>query len=201
SLFADLVLGRDAITVQEIRELPGAHFVYLVERVIQRIAEQPLRWIVRYGALPRRLTPGFIDAVLLEPMQLALSGGGDWDRPALQVRGKSQIREPDLWKKEDDPRLGTLWKELNRYEAPRGWIWRVPGADEIVQFHGDVVDPMRDLLSSQPVFCVLQDRAIEYFEGLARSQPVRWADWTSEAVFHRFQRDGDAAATYWDEQL
>lgn len=200
SLFADLVLGRDTITVDEVRILPSSHFVFLVERVIKRIAEQPLRWVVRYGALPRRLTPEFVEEVLRVPLHEALNGTSRRDQPQLQTRGRAEIREPDLWRPEPGASTDRLWDDLCRYEAPRGWIWRI-GGERAVQFHSDVVDPMRDLLSSQPIFPELQRRAIAHFERRAREEPERWGDWTCEAIFHHFQLEGDAAAGYWAGQL
>ena len=201
SLFAELVLGRDAISADEVRRLPSAHFVYLVERVIKRIPEQPLRWVVRYGALPRRLTPGFIDAVLRGPLEAALRGEFTHDVLRVQTRGTSEIRETDLWKPDLSAGTSGLWEQLCRYEAPRGWIWREPGTEQAVRFHGDVVEPMRDLLSTQPVFPDLQRRAVTYFEELAHAEPGRWADWICEAIFHKFQLERDSAAPYWEEQL
>lgn len=200
SLFADLVLGRDAITVEAVRAMPSSHFVYLVERVVKRIAEQPLRWVVRYGVLPRRLTPEFVAEVLRSPLEEALNGRSNLDQLGVQTRGRAEIREPDLWIAEPSATTDQLWEDLCRYEAPRGWIWRVAG-ERAVQFHGDVVEPMRDLLSSQPIFSKLQRLAIAYFERRASAEAERWADWTCEAIFHRFQLAGDAADAYWTRQL
>jgi Tfp pilus assembly protein PilF len=199
ALIADIIAGLDEVTVDQIREMPSGHFAYLIERVIKRIPQQPLRWVVRYGALPRRLTPGFITDVLLEPLREALAGGTG-HVPVVQTRGGSEIREPDHWVRDPNARLDSLWGDLCRYEAPQGWIWKVQGSEDVVQFHSDVLDPMRDLLSTQPVFPQLQTHAIRYFEQLAAGQPD-WADWTCEAIFHNFQRDGDGARGYWEVKL
>jgi cellulose synthase operon protein C len=203
ALLADLALGRDSLTAEEVSSFPSAHYVYLVERVVKRIPEQPLRWVVRYGVIPRRLTPDFIEAVLLKPLRRSLNGELVGDVPQEHVRQGHKIRERDIWTPDPSANVTTeqLWRDLCRYEGPRGWIWRLPGPDEVVQFHGDVVDPMRDLLSSQPLFRTLQVSAITYFTRLAEEQPTRWADWICEAIFHQFQLEGEGATPFWMNQL
>jgi hypothetical protein len=205
ALVTELVLGLDAgsITRKDIETLPSARFVYLVDRVIRRIPDQPLRWVVRYGALPRRLTPAYIGAVLLDPLKRALRGELPEDQLGARPSATGTIPEPDVWKIDlaAQPTVEALWTALCAYESPRGWISRAPGTAEAIQFHGDVVDPMRDLLSHQGIFRTLQRDSIAYFERLACDEPARWADWTCEAIFHTFQLEGDAGAAYWQRQL
>jgi hypothetical protein len=205
ALVTELVLGRDAsgLSRKDIEDLPSARFVYLVDRVVRRIPDQPLRWVVRYGALPRRLTPAYIEAVLLDPLKRALRGELVEDQLGPRRSATGVIPEQDVWQIDRDaqPTTAGLWTALCAYESPRGWIWRAPGGAEAIQFHGDVVDPMRDLLSHQSVFRTLQQASIAYFEQLAREDPARWADWTCEAIFHTFQLEGDKGAAYWRRQL
>jgi tetratricopeptide (TPR) repeat protein len=205
ALVTELVLGLDAkgISRADIDALPSARFVYLVDRVIRRIPDQPLRWVVRYGALPRRLTPAYIEAVLLDPLKRALRGELLEDQLSVRPSASGFVIEPDIWKPDPDakPTVDGLWRALSAYESPRGWIWRAPGAADAIQFHGDVVDPMRDLLWHQGIFRTLQRASIDYFERLAHDDPAHWADWTCEAIFHSFQLEGDDAAGFWLRQL
>jgi tetratricopeptide (TPR) repeat protein len=203
ALFVELVLGRDEITAADIRAFPSVHYVYMLERVVKRIPEQSLRWVVRYGALPRRLTEDYIANVLLDPLQQALRGELCADIPREQYRAGQKIVEQDIWFAEPTTTVstGSLWRDLCRYEAPRGWIRRVLGSDTVVQFHSDVVDPMRDLLSSQAMYPKLQLASISYYSRLAQEQPSQWAEWMAEAIFHRFQMEGDQAAAFWIETL
>lgn len=152
SLFAEIVLGRVGITKEEIEKLPRADFAYLLERVILRIPEQPLRWVVRYGVLPRELTKDFVSSVLVEPLRAALRGHATADQPKLEwPDGLQEYADQDVWTQDPhaSTEIETLWKDLERYESERGWLTRV--TDTAVKFHSDVAGPMRDLLSRQRV--------------------------------------------------
>lgn len=205
SLFAELALSHDQLTPEEVANFPDADFAYLLERVIKRIPSQSLRWVVRYGALPRRLTPLFIANVLLEPLQKALRGDLSPDNPQEHLPPRlERYAEQDVWVPDPqaEPTTEQLWNDLVRHCSDHGWISRKGEAGaEAVQFHGDVADPMRDILSRQQIFGDLQLRSVRYFEDLAAQEPQRWADWTCAAVFHRFQYEGQAAEAYWDSKL
>jgi tetratricopeptide (TPR) repeat protein len=202
SLMAELALSRTGITAPEVLSFPQVDLAYLLERVIKRIPEQPLRWAVRYGAIARQVTPGFIKAVLLNPLREALQGSptGDEVKQHWPV-GPDGYHEQDVWLPEPGREVTTaeLWKDLQAYASERGWLTRV--GDEAVKFHADVTVPMRDLLARQQIFCMLQRRARDHFERLAAEDPEHWDQWICEAVFHAFQVDGRAADSYWRKWL
>jgi tetratricopeptide (TPR) repeat protein len=202
ALFAELALSRESITAEDIEKMPNAEFAYLLERVVKRIPQQPLRWVVRYGALPRTLTPAYIEGVLLEPLQRVLRGESAGDELKEYVlEGSHDFREQDYWEIDANADLDAakLWNELGRYVSDSGWLSRSTPDGSEVRFHPDVADPMRDLLSRQQIFEMLQQRSIRYFEKLASED--RHADWISEAIFHTFQLRGPAGEEYWKEQL
>ena len=216
--FAEIVLGTPGFDEEKVKMLPRRDFAYLLERVVLRISDQPLRWVIRYGAIPRLLNRDFVDAVLLPLLRQALDGALPHDLPGennpdevanyLKAHGYDQ----DVWKPE--PRRPVtaedLWQSLVRYASPDGWI-ALTAEGTAARFHGDVVNPMRALLSRQQIFGLLQDRAREWFEALAKKaldgsappdlKAVRWAEHQSDAVFHAFQKDGANAISYWQAAL
>ena len=216
--FAEIVLGTPGFDEERVRLLPRRDFAYLLERVVLRITDQPLRWVIRYGAIPRLLNKGFVEAVLIPLLRQALDGTLPHDMPSennpdeianyLKAHGYDQ----DVWKPEPGRGVNAddLWQSLVRYASPDGWI-ALTADGTAARFHGDVVNPMRALLSRQLIFGLLQDRARQYFDGLAKAalegpspmdqKAVRWAEFQSDAVFHAFQKDGVNAVAYWQEAL
>ena len=211
ALLTDLVLGTEGADEDFVRSLPSADYQYLLERVIKRIREQPLRWVVRYGVIPRRLTFDYMEEILLPPLRRLMSGGTIEDAPRDPARLPSDLQSlagQDIWVAEPGAEISAeaLWDQLLRYESAQGWISHVPGTGAYrgsLQFHSDVAGPMRDLLSYQPIFAQLQDDSIGYFQRLATNErrPQRWVDWACEAVFHRVQRDPVDGQAYWAKAL
>jgi tetratricopeptide (TPR) repeat protein len=215
AIFAEIALDRD-LSAPEVYALPRADVAYLLERVIRKIESQPLRWMIRYGAIARHLTPEFAANVLLPPLRQALRGKVR-DRPAEDLEAEYQ----DTWQPEpelaEQVSAADLWVELKKYARERGWISlaKVDGKDGL-RFHPEVVGPTRELLLKQAIFPQLQKRASNYFEKRAAQADLGEADWVScvrEAVFHRFQMQSgqgrakpgsgktDGAWVYWKRQL
>ena len=175
SLFAEMAASRRSLTADEVKKIKNPQLAYVLRRVIRRIEERDLRWVVRYGVVPRNLTREFLRDVMDRPLRLALAGQStsDW------------IDEDDMSDEPDDPSWSTnvlpspdaelnldgLFTRLKDYAAERGWISFDGG--EIGQFHADVINPMRGLLRTKPVFRELHEAALRHFERLASEQPVR----------------------------
>lgn len=217
ALLADLALGSEAITPADIRSLPSADYQYLLERVIKRIPEQPLRWVVRYGVVPRRLTLDYVEQVMLGELRRALGGEAGDDTARVDGERPEHVRHvdgQDLWQRDPaaDISAAALWEQLLRYESGRGWLSHSGGGAShpgVIRFHGDVVDPMRDLLSWQRIFRRLQRVSAGHFRGRAdecaraadaatsaagRMEALeRWSGLACEAVFHAFQHDATLA--------
>ena len=212
AMFAELALNNPDMSPKDVRELPRVDIAYLIERVIMRIASQPLRWAIRYGVIARHFDKRFIDAVMLPSLREALRGGGA-DKANEKIPSKyGAIWEPDADLAESIT-TEDIWLQLKSYARDRGWV-SLNGSEtennEELRFHPDVVAPMRDLLRQEPVFYELQRRAAEYFE--ERSQlfgkedlrdkiPLLSVPDAMEAVYHHFQKDGAAAQKYWLQTL
>ncbi len=214
AMFAELALNRNKITEADVLRFPRADIAYLIERVVKRIESQPLRWIIRYGAIARHLTPEFAQAVLMPPLLRALRGSNT-DKPARGLNDYD-LEYKDVWKA--DPQaaaeleakgISDLWERLSTYARDRGWLsWVDAGQRAELRFHPEVINPTRELLRQQTIFRELQEGAATFFESKARelegSTPARDKEsirMSCEAIFHRFQLDGFAAAPRWLDAL
>src|SRR5881275_125326 len=63
ALLADEVQARPSLTAAEIRRYP-ADVIRLIDRVVSRIEEPAVCWLIRYGVVPRSLTLAFVRAVM-----------------------------------------------------------------------------------------------------------------------------------------
>lgn len=211
ALFADLLLDDPQITAETIRSYPSTDLLYLIERVLARIPSKTLHWLLRYGVVPRKLTLSFVKDVIKPHLVRAISGDPSYDDPSryesLTPKARATVQEKKIFDKNivdsnqqdlDDEQLDKLWTELQNYASTFAWVTMERGDPYTASFHGDVVNPMRRWLEEKnPVYKLLHRDAIEYFEKKAQSDPNDWAKWMSNAVYHRFQLDGDQAARYW----
>jgi len=187
--------------------------VKMIERVIRRIpAPTPaattsgdtpspsltttdhlaVRWVVRYGVVPRRLTQMFVAEVLLPFLTRAISGEAEasGDDFIEEIRGERDWRAgPGLsWN------AATVWEQLTAYATAgnHGWITVDAGDPPTARLHPDVVGPMRRLLRKQHVYGRLQEAARDYFAARGR---------TLEVLFHELQLSPERASERWREVL
>src|SRR5262249_20678125 len=92
----------------------------------------------------------------------------------------------------------SLWDALRKYAGPRSWV---SFNGDIPRLQPEIIQPMRWLLRKSSIFRELHSSAVQYFQTLARQRPTEWARWTSEALYHCFQRDGVKAASFWTKIL
>lgn len=213
ALIAELVLNRPNVDVDYVMGLEVGT-AYLIERVVKRIESQPLRWMIRYGAIARELTQEFAEAALLPPLMAALRGQ-PLDEPQQGLNDDyKDTWQPDPAATDELARtgIGPLWDSLAGYARDRGWLTSSgTGSATKLRFHPEVIQPTRALLRRQPVFPDLQTRAVQFYEQQAavskldnqspEAQVTAAARCACEAVFHRFQRDGIAAESYWLDEV
>lgn len=215
AMFAELALNRTKLTADEVMRFPRVDIAYLLERVVKRIKSQPLRWMVRYGAIARHLTLDFAEDVLLPPLIKALEGE-NVDKPDQDLASDYK----DLW--QPDPKAAeglkskdavkALWNQLTAYARERGWLssTTVEGRTKL-RFHPEVINPTRELLRPQDIFPELQQRAVEFFEHKAETSGsgLHWSEREvadsvrnlCEAVFHKFQLEGASTESYWLQKV
>ncbi|PSL57192.1 putative peptidoglycan binding protein [Saccharothrix carnea] len=195
---ADLVQQRPDITPAEIREY-RADLTALVLQVLRPIEDPGLRWLLRYGMVPRTLSLDFVRAVVEPHLRAAASGEVDLDDPSEDVvPGDASA---SLFPVTTDVDVERLWAELTRYAGTTPWVVPVPGEPGSVRFAAAVAEPMRRLIRPHAVHDRLHADAVAFFERKAEADPGRWDRWTREAVYHRFRLVGPDAVDYWREAL
>jgi len=194
ALYADVVEQYPNITADVLRTLdPGV--AWAVDRVVGRIGNDVVQWLIRYGAVPRYLSRDFAEQVLLPRIVASMAGSAD-DRPSLDPVPPDAVPVFRTVPAEQLP-FDELWDLLTRYAAKTSWMWIAANDDDAVEFHPAVREPMRRLVAAQPISEVLHRDAVAYYERLAAADPRSWARWTGEALYHRFRLEGVAAAPHW----
>ena len=207
ALFADILLDDPEIDAETIRSYQSADLHYLIERVLARIPNKTLHWLLRYGVVPRKLTRSFVDDVMQKYLVRLISGDDPLDIPwryqHLTPKVQSTVREKEIFVKPADHelKLDDLWKDLQNYASKFAWVTMDASDPNTASFHGDVVNPMRRWLEEEPVYKLLHADAIAYFEKKAKEDPKNWGRWMSNAVYHKFQLEGADAAAYWRQLI
>jgi cellulose synthase operon protein C len=206
SLLADIVQQQPSLSAADIRRYP-ADAVKLIRRVVDRIQEPRVRWLLRYGVVPRELSFAFVRDVMQSHLRREMSPGASLDDPEgdelpRELEGAVSAFRSDLLESPESPLdLQELWTQLRCYAGSTSWVFELPGEETAVRFRSDVVVPMRRIIRSKKVYRPLHKDAIVYFERKAREEPDRWGRWMREALYHRFQLQGAAAARSWRRTL
>ena len=192
--FADLARLDPDITADEIRAAEGPGLLYCIERILNRV-EADVQWLLSYGVVPRRLSFAFLRDVmarfLVEGMRETVSEG--------TASGHGGLSLPIAQPPENEADLVALWQRMLAYASRYSWVWT--DADGDLRFHPDVLEPLRVVARRASFYEPLHREAVTYFENLASSDQGRWADWTAEALYHRFQLKGPDAVTHWQDAL
>lgn len=193
ALLADLIQLRPDITAAEIQAYPSVDLAYLIERVVERIPDAQVQWLLRYGVVPRRLTFAFVRDVLAEELPPATAGrsttndhGREGVPPAKQ--GKVFRTGPDVALPDapDEATMRGLWDQLRQYASSSSWV--TVAGPEALAFHPDVLDPMRDLLRlNSDTFVDLHRKAKAHWERRGSEAPAERAAAGREVVYHLFQ--------------
>jgi cellulose synthase operon protein C len=206
SLLADEIQARPNLTAAEIERYP-AEVIRLIKRIVSRIREPEVRWILRYGVVPRALTLEFVRDVMQPHLRQSMAGERSLDDPAqdeLPVDSE-QTAAPfpsDVLASPAAPLdLEELWTALRRYAGSTSWVFPDPDNEEILRFRADVAVPMRTILRRHRVFRRLHRDAAAYFEQRAEKETNQWVRWTREAIYHHFQLQGPSAARVWRRAL
>ncbi len=189
--FADLARLEPDLTAEEVRRREDPGLLYLIEKILKRV-EADVRWLLLYGVVPRRLSFGFLRDVM---RPLLVEG---MTRLAEQSSARDRLPLSPAAPPEDDEQLADLWQRMLGYAGRYSWVWVESGE---LRFHPDVLDPLRAVARREEFFVPLHEAAVEHFSALAGSDEDRWAEWTAEALYHRFQLAGPSAAQDWHDAL
>ncbi|MGY1582020.1 hypothetical protein [Streptomyces sp. MN13] len=200
AIFADAIEQDPELTVKALVRVPEPSMPLLIERVVRRIEEPAVRWLLRYGSVPRKLRREELPVML--PFLSNMGGPTPSDDPRKDVHG---VGGPDAYPftepPADDAELENIWHRLLDYAGRSSWVSQEPGDPSTLIFHPDILAPQRLLLSGQPVFTRLHRAFAQHYEALAAQCPPRWAEFTREAVYHWFQMRDEQAASKWRAAL
>lgn len=204
SLFADLYQQKEVKTPEEILSYPRTDFAYLIERIIDRIKEPSVQWLLRYAVIPRQFTFDIFEKVLAYHLERELIEKQNKDQPNENLPEKYANRK--IWKDEKAKKLvlQSIWKDLKNYASASSWIIFDAGGSASPRLHPDVVIPMRILLEKhKKIFNLLNSDAARYFKRKAKSAEDEklWAQSICEVIYHVFQLEGATAAGFWRRQL
>ncbi|MET9735103.1 hypothetical protein ABZZ79_32020 [Streptomyces sp. NPDC006458] len=200
AIYADAIEQDTDMTAEGLAQVPEPIMPLLIERVVHRIEEPAVRWLVRYGVVPRKLRREDLPVML--PFLSNMGGPTPDDDPRKDLHGVADSDAyPFAEPPSDDAALENTWQRLLHYAGSSSWVSQAPGDPSTVIFHPDILAPQRLLLSRQRVFTLLHRAFAQHFEALAAQYPDRWADFTREAVYHRFQMQDERAAERWRAAL
>ena len=202
AILADVLRANPTISAAALAAYPNANLAYLIERVIERIEDRRVRWVVRYGVAPRRLTRAYVEQVLLPLFQEVEARPGQLD-DAQKDRGVPQ----NAFGKPGAPGdAGQLWQTLFRYVSDYSWVMTASDTPDALVFHASVLEPMRDLLWEQleegrPVLRLLHQRSLAFYTSLAQTDPVQAGRWLREALYHKVQSGETDVDDFWFAQV
>ena len=192
ALLAEIVERDEDISATEIEAYLDADFAYLIERIVRRIDEPWVRWILRYGVVPRKLTSNFVEKVILPAVQNIKNGIREHDDESKDKSFEKMDKDNpfSIHKLSEKPPAG-LWEKLHEYASSYSWVKPVHESGALA-FHSDVIRPIRELLlahlnEGRKIYLTLQEAAFDYYDGLVlknqQPQDLR------EAVYHKYLAD------------
>jgi hypothetical protein len=197
--YADLVL-RYQLTAAELATWREPGLLAAILHFVDEVDDDRVRWLLRYGVIPRRLRYDFVVSVMQPFLADGMAGTATWDDPAKDKwspkRNRTTFRT-DLEPPSDEHELRELWNTLVDDATDYGWITLVHDEPDTLQIRRDVVRPLRELIRPHPVYAALQRAAGDYFQRRAEEDRDRWVTWMQEAIFHRFQHDASAGFECW----
>jgi len=198
SLIAQLVQSGSVKTVAEVDALKP-EFAYLIKRIIDRIpdSQRAVRWVIRYGVVPRSLTREFLEAVMRPHLERELASAEE------EGHRDQLLQYADSFPRASELDVATVWQDLQQYADNCGWL---RADQEHLRFQPEVVRPMRALLREEPVFGELHLSANAWFSDQARraeetKNPDAWVRATAEALYHCFAADEAEAQSRWHAAL
>lgn len=202
ALFADYIEEYPEVTPAEVTRQRDPLIQLLIDRIIWRIADPNVRWLVRYGVVPRQLRPEDVMEVIGPVLTRGRSGPSESDDPRADEH--DDPRRADLFPFGAPPgsaaEMAALWQRLLVYAARPAWISPADDGQSIV-FHPNVRAAMRELLVRWPVFAELHGAFRDRFEALAEANPMNRVGYLREAIYHRLQLDRDGAIAFWRAEI
>lgn len=196
AVYANLVKQSDKISAEVLASFRDPGLLFAIERVLERIEEEQLQWLIRYGVLPRSLSLDFVASVILPYLPDSMAGRSALDDPRQDDRPQDRPREifrTGVPAPADAAELRRLWDRLLEYAEEYAWVSVASDDRQMVVFRPDVVQPLRHLLRQHPIYAELQRSAAEFYERFDAQR----LDCRREAIYHRFQLGPEAGSAAW----
>jgi len=200
AMYADLVTIDPATPLDDIDAELEPRLVYLVERIIDRIPEPLVRWLLRYGWVPRRLTRTYVRDVLAPFLVMANADDRSLDDPMMdpitEWRGR-RLFPTDLH--DLQAKLDQAWDDLTVYVSESSWAASVPGDPDTIVLKAEMLAPMRAVLAGRPILRELHLRSADFYRDLARTFPAGRSWFLREMIFHLAQAGSPDLLARWQE--
>lgn len=205
ALLADIVRVHPEITVEQFARYQDVDLAYLIERVVDRIHDDQVKWLVRYGVVPRLLTRAVVEGVLIPFMVQGMAGQSRQDDATLDPAVEPQLADPPFpvnpAASDAVVDAAQLWETLYRYTAEYSWVLEDERSGAL-RFHPDVIEPMRRLLrkhqaEGRRILPDLHLACAQYYQQQAQNDPNNRPQWLREAVYHQLQGDSATADALW----
>jgi tetratricopeptide (TPR) repeat protein len=199
ALYADLLENDVDITEGVLAANREPRLMYVIDRIVRRVDDVAVRWLLRYGVIPRRLRFEDVATVMRPFLARGMAGPSADDDPRddrHHRRGDPNVfpfRSEPL----DDAALRQIWDRLRAYIGTGSWVYQPPGDMDTVVFHPNARAPMRQLVSGHPVFADLHRAFAEHFANLAERDDAQWSRYLRESLYHKFQLRDATAVDDW----
>lgn len=189
AMLADALTGNNPPSADELRRLKRTELIYLADRVLDRIGDPRVQWLLRWGVIPRVLSREFASQVIWPRLQEQWETLV-WDRPDADELAKTGrgVARYDLgdWPRDFD----STWQHLTSYAAGSSWVMPVADLADTVAFHPETRDPLRGELRicQQKIYYELNRAALGYWQEVAKKTDglVR-EDALRSVLFHAFE--------------
>lgn len=198
--YANLVQRSDHVTADVLASFRTPGLIFALERVVERIEDERLQWLVRYGVIPRKLSLDFVTTVLPTYLRQGMAGTSDLDDPSRDDRPQDRPRpifRTGILSPTDEPDLHDLWRRLLTYAEDYGWVSVQSDDRELVAFRSEVLDALRGLLRQHPIFVELQTKAAEYYLRASVEHP----ELRREVIYHQSRIDAGLGMRSWHEAV
>lgn len=148
TLLADEANDDPSLDAEQIHAFRSSELFYLVNRVIDRILDPQVQWLVRWGVVPRLLDRDFVRRVLWPLFVEHHRGERRLDRTEAEAETvpapRTGLERYAVVEPAGD--FERVWSALTHYAAAASWVSVVPELPDTLVFHPEVRDPMRALL-------------------------------------------------------
>ncbi len=206
ALYADVLQAQPNITQAELESYPDVDLLHLIKRVLLRIPDFQMRWVLRYGSVARRLTLPFLKDVLAPHLERAMRRRSRGDDPAEDDVPKG-IGWPALWydkerrSREGRPDYDQLWKRMWDYASASSWVKSDESIAGTLVIEPVVTHPMRRALRDKRVVRLIHQDAARKLRRELKGYLPEPAERLAALTYHEFQLNPARAARTWQRRL